>query len=124
MTWHSLARSFASRTAGSLLIENTSASTFGFGSPIAGERPIADGGVTLVLHQLERPGADRLLVDQLGLALLQQRIGVFLRLDRGEVHRQIGQERRLRLRQREAHRILVDSTSIDASSLLKLMSLK
>ena len=30
MTWHSLARSFASRTAGSLLIENTSVSIFGF----------------------------------------------------------------------------------------------
>ena len=58
--------------------------------------------------QLERPGADRLLVDQLGLALLQQRIGVFLRLDRGEVHRQVGQERRLRRGQREAHRVGVE----------------
>ena len=73
--------------------------------PVAGEGAVADGGIALILHQLERPGADRLLVDQLGLALLQQRIGVFLRLDRGEVHRQVGQERRLRLGQREPHRV-------------------
>ncbi|MOA17190.1 hypothetical protein D3C78_1374360 [compost metagenome] len=53
----------------------------------------ADLRVFLVLAEHERPGADRLLVDVGRLALLEQLLGVFGRLDRGEAHGQVLDER-------------------------------
>ncbi|MNR05570.1 hypothetical protein D3C85_1216090 [compost metagenome] len=50
---------------------------------------VANLGVFLVLAEHERASADRLLVDVLGLAFLEQLVGVFGRLDRGEAHGQV-----------------------------------
>ncbi len=49
----------------------------------------ADLRVLLVLAEHERASADRLLVDVGGLAVLEQLVGVFGGLDRGEAHGQV-----------------------------------
>jgi hypothetical protein len=59
------------------------------------------------LHEVERPGADRLLVDLLGRAGFQHRVGIFLRLDAGIFHREVGEERRFRLVEGDLDRIVV-----------------
>ena len=69
---------------------------------------VADHRVRQVLDEAERPGADRDLVDILRRAGLHHRIGIFRRQDLGEVHRHVGDERRLRLGQGEADRSVVD----------------
>ena len=77
-------------------------------APVLRERLVADDRVLLVLHEVERPGADRLLVDLLGRAGLEHRVGVFLRLHARIFHREVRQERRFRLVERDAHRVVVD----------------
>ena len=76
--------------------------------PVVREGAIADHRVLLVLQQIEGTRADRLLVDLLGRAGLQHGVGVVLRLDRGERHGEVGQERRLGRGQRELDRVVVD----------------
>ena len=63
-------------------------------------RLVADHRVLLVGDERERTGADRRLIELLGRSLFEQEVGVFLRADRHEVHRQIGEDgdvRRLEL---------------------------
>ena len=59
-------------------------------------RLIADDGILLIGDERERSGADRNLVELLGRPLLEQEVGVFLRPDRHEVHRQVGEDRDIR----------------------------
>ena len=66
-----------------------------FAFPVAVERLVEDFRVLLVLHQLERPGAYRIVVHPLRRTGLQHRVGIFRRKNSGEVHAQIGDERRL-----------------------------
>ena len=68
---------------------------------------VTDHRVFLVALELERAGADRFLVDLLGRAGLQHGVGIFLGFDRGEIHRHVGQEWRLRAVEYEAHRVFV-----------------
>ena len=67
-------------------------------APVVGVGLVADHRVLLVVDELERPGADRLEVELLGRAGLHHLVGVLRRHDRGEVHRDVGDERRLRRR--------------------------
>ncbi|SVJ69383.1 Uncharacterised protein [Klebsiella pneumoniae] len=68
----------------------------------------ADLRILLVAAEHERAGADRLLVDVAGLALLEQLRGVFGGLDRWEGHRQVLDEGRVDLVEGELHRMLVE----------------
>ena len=59
-------------------------------------------------RQLERPGADGIYVGRVRRTFLLHRLEIFLRQDRREVHRHVGEERRLGTLQREAHGVIVD----------------
>ena len=83
----------------------------GLASVKLGEGLVADDRIFLVLHQIERAGADRLLVDFLGRTGLEHGVSVLLGLNAGVLHGPTRQERSLRLVQGdfEGHRInLVD----------------
>ena len=69
MTWHSPALSLVSRTAAFGVMEKTSVSIGCLPRPIVGEGAVADRDVRLEAGELERPGADRLLVELLRRAL-------------------------------------------------------
>ena len=60
-------------------------------------RLVADDGILLIGDERERAGPDRRLVELLGRPLLEQEVGVFLRADRHEVHRQVGEDGDIRL---------------------------
>ncbi len=75
--------------------------------PVVWMRLVADHGVRLVSHELEGTGADRLLVQVRKIAALGELVGIFLREDGGEVHGQVGDERRFRTVQHELHRVIV-----------------
>ena len=77
-------------------------------APIVGVGLVADHRVLLVVDQLERPGADRLQIQLLGRARLHHLLGILRRHDRGEVHGEIGDERRLWRAQGELDRVVVD----------------
>ena len=77
-------------------------------APELRERLVADDRVLDVAVQVERAGADRFLVDLLGSSRLEHRIGVLLRLHAGIFHREIRQERRLGLLERDPDRVVVD----------------
>ncbi len=77
-------------------------------APELRERLVADDRVLDVSVEIERAGADRLLVDLLGRSGLEHRVGVLLRLHARVFHREVGQERRLGLFERDAHRVVVD----------------
>ena len=77
-------------------------------APVFRERLVADDRVLLVLDERERAGADRLLVDLLRRAGLQHGVGIFLRLNARPLHGEVGQERSLRLIEREADGVVVD----------------
>ena len=62
-------------------------------------RLVADDGILLIGDERERAGADRRLVELLGRSLLEQEVSVFLRPDRHEVHRQIGEDGDIRRRE-------------------------
>ena len=57
-------------------------------------RLVADDGIRLVGDEGERAGAERLLVELRHLAVGGKLVGIFLGDDRGEVHGQVGEERR------------------------------
>ena len=79
----------------------------GLASVKLGEGLVADDRIFLVLHQVERAGADRLLVDFLGGAGFEHGVGVLLGLDACVFHGPTRQERGLRLVQGyfERHRV-------------------
>ncbi len=94
MTWHSPFWSLASargirRDGEDQVVEG------GLAGIVLREGAVPDDRVLLVLQQVERPGADRLLVELVRRAGLHHRVGVFLRLDRGEGHGQVSEEGRL-----------------------------
>ena len=76
--------------------------------PIVLERLVADLRVLAVVHQHERPGADRVQVDLFRRAGRGHRLGMLQRHDRREVHGEVGQERRFGMRQHEPHGQIVD----------------
>jgi hypothetical protein len=78
-------------------------------APELRKRLVADDRVLLVLDEVERTGADRLLVDLLGRARLEHCVGVLLRLHAGILHREVGEKRRLGVVERDAHRVVVDA---------------
>ena len=71
-------------------------------------RLVADHRILLIGDQLERAGADRLQIELLGRPGVQRLLGILGRLDRGEVHRHGGDERRLRPLQDELDGMVVD----------------
>ncbi|MCY1424326.1 hypothetical protein D9M71_400650 [compost metagenome] len=68
----------------------------------------ADLRILTVALEDERPGADRFAVEPLGLAGLEQLVGVLGGIDGGEAHGQVGEEGRLRVSQGEAHAVVVE----------------
>ncbi len=79
-----------------------------FGFPVVLVALEADLRILLVAAQDERPGTDRLLVDLLWLAGLEQLPGVLGGLDRGDVHRQVLDEGGVDLVEGELHPVLVE----------------
>ena len=66
-------------------------------APIALVGLEADCSIFLIGNEGERARSNRNLVELLRLACLQKGIGVFGRTNRGKVHRQIGEDRHIRL---------------------------
>ena len=58
----------------------------GLAGPVLGEGLVAQDGVFLVLNQIKRAGANRVLVDFFGCAGLEHGVGVFLGLHRRVRH--------------------------------------
>lgn len=76
--------------------------------PVFGVLGVTDHRVLLVGHEFERSGPDGLLVQHLGRAGFVHRVGVFLGLDRGEVHGEVRDERCFGTGQHELDRHVVD----------------
>ena len=108
ITWHSFFLSLAKRAVGIGRDREDQIVDLGLAAPIVGEGLVADDGVLLVVDELERAGADRLLVELLGRARLHQVVGIFGREDGAEIHREIGDDRRVRLGERHLDRVVVD----------------
>ncbi len=70
-------------------------------------RLVADDRILLIGDERERTGADRRLVELFRRPLLEQEVGVFLRADRHEVHRQIGEDGDVRLLELHHHGVIV-----------------
>ena len=81
---------------------------FGLALPISGMGLVADQRVLAVGDILERSGADRQQIDFRLAARRRHLVGVLFRHDRGKGHGHVGDERRLGLGEREAHRHCVD----------------
>ena len=78
------------------------------GAPVAREGFVQNTGVFLVLHQLEWTGTDWVQVHFLRRTGFQHVVSIFFRQNRGEVHCQVGQERRFRASQHELYGMIVD----------------
>ncbi|MNL22448.1 hypothetical protein D3C87_1437970 [compost metagenome] len=75
----------------------------GLASEVIGIGLVADRRVFLESCEDERAGADWLVVELFRRAALEQFVGIFGRVDRGEAHAQGWQERRVGVIQGEAH---------------------
>src|SRR5207253_1983016 len=71
-------------------------------APIIRIGAVADQAVLLILDQDERTRPNRLLVDQLGMALRGHRLRVFQRQDGGEIERYVGEKGDVGVVEREA----------------------
>ena len=80
----------------------------GLAGPVVRMGLVADHRVLLVGDQLERACADRLQVGLLWHARGVHLLGILGRMDRREVHAQVGDEGGLRYGQSELHRMIVD----------------
>ncbi len=76
--------------------------------PVFRVADVTDLRVFLIALEHERPCTDRLQVDVASLALLDQLCRIFSRLNRGEAHRQILDERGINVVQLEADGLIVD----------------
>ncbi len=79
-----------------------------FRLPVVLVAGVTDVGVFLVALEHERASADRLLVDQIRLAFLEQLGSVFCGLDGREAHRHVLDERGVDLAQSELDGVVVD----------------
>lgn len=108
MIWHSPALSFCAHRGVGVDGEDQVVDLHLVRLPVVLVALEADLRILLVAAEHERAGADRLLVDVAGLALLEQLRGVFGGLDRWEGHRQVLDEGRVDLVEGELHRMLVE----------------
>ena len=69
---------------------------------------IADHRIGLIGDKGEGAGAERHLVKLAHLAVGGELVGIFLRHDRGEVHAEVGEERRFRMVEHELDRQVID----------------
>ena len=109
MIWHSSARSLAIADRRILGDREDQVVDLRLAAPIVRVGLVADHRVLLVLDEDRtdrcRPAPGR---SAPACRAFCERVGIFLGQDRGQVHREIGQERRLRRGQRELHRVVVD----------------
>ena len=77
-------------------------------APIVGEGAVADRNVLLEADEGEWPGSDRFLIEPFRRSGPEHRVRIFGRKDGVERHRKIGEERRVRARQPDAHRVVVE----------------
>ena len=78
------------------------------GAPVAREGFIENTGVFLILQQLERTGTDWVQVHFFRRTGFQHVVGILFRQNRGEVHRQVSEERRFRASQHKLDGFIVD----------------
>ena len=78
-----------------------------FAGPVIGMGLVADHRVLLIGDELERPGTDRLLVDGSRDSGSHEFIRILLRVNRREIHAQVGDHRRLGAVEYEFYRVIV-----------------